>query len=223
MKSTPSPYPTTDPTADWKTFRVSALDIIFKLPPEMATQVGEFKESVIPGEIGTLLSVTSKSPLLSLGTTSTDYQEGRGGAFSDLQGFIKTNGSYSAKFVQGKSFTIPSNFIKEVDNDNFEIIRILGQNYTTGDYLGPVEGTPGEGKVGALINVPSNENYTGLTVEMKLESEFTTALFDQILTTFKFSASPVTTQRACTLEAKICPDGSSVGRTGPNCEFAQCP
>lgn len=28
---------------------------------------------------------------------------------------------------------------------------------------------------------------------------------------------------ACTLDAKICPDGSSVGRTGPNCEFAPCP
>lgn len=31
-------------------------------------------------------------------------------------------------------------------------------------------------------------------------------------------------QVACALEAKICPDGSSsVGRTGPNCEFAACP
>jgi hypothetical protein len=28
---------------------------------------------------------------------------------------------------------------------------------------------------------------------------------------------------ACTQEAKLCPDGSSVGRTGPNCEFAPCP
>ncbi|MDP3880664.1 MAG: hypothetical protein Q8Q32_00575, partial [bacterium] len=27
----------------------------------------------------------------------------------------------------------------------------------------------------------------------------------------------------CTMEAKLCPDGSAVGRTGPNCEFAQCP
>jgi len=27
----------------------------------------------------------------------------------------------------------------------------------------------------------------------------------------------------CTLEAKICPDGSAVGREGPNCEFAACP
>jgi len=28
---------------------------------------------------------------------------------------------------------------------------------------------------------------------------------------------------ACTQEAKLCPDGSYVGRTGPNCEFALCP
>ena len=27
----------------------------------------------------------------------------------------------------------------------------------------------------------------------------------------------------CTQEAKICPDGSAVGRTGPHCEFAPCP
>lgn len=27
----------------------------------------------------------------------------------------------------------------------------------------------------------------------------------------------------CTQEAKLCPDGSYVGRTGPNCEFAKCP
>jgi hypothetical protein len=25
------------------------------------------------------------------------------------------------------------------------------------------------------------------------------------------------------MEAKICPNGSSVGRSGPNCEFAECP
>ncbi len=29
--------------------------------------------------------------------------------------------------------------------------------------------------------------------------------------------------KGCTQEAKLCPDGSSVGRTGPNCEFAPCP
>lgn len=33
----------------------------------------------------------------------------------------------------------------------------------------------------------------------------------------------VTAPIACTMEAKICPDGSSVGRSGPNCDFAACP
>ena len=28
---------------------------------------------------------------------------------------------------------------------------------------------------------------------------------------------------ACTMEAKLCPDGSYVGRSGPKCEFAACP
>lgn len=28
---------------------------------------------------------------------------------------------------------------------------------------------------------------------------------------------------ACTQEAMICPDGSAVGRVGPNCDFAPCP
>lgn len=27
----------------------------------------------------------------------------------------------------------------------------------------------------------------------------------------------------CTMEAKQCPDGSYVGRTGPKCKFAPCP
>ena len=29
--------------------------------------------------------------------------------------------------------------------------------------------------------------------------------------------------QACTMDARVCPDGSAVGRTGPNCAFAPCP
>lgn len=35
--------------------------------------------------------------------------------------------------------------------------------------------------------------------------------------------TPQDSGRPCTMEAKLCPDGSSVGRVGPNCEFAPCP
>lgn len=36
------------------------------------------------------------------------------------------------------------------------------------------------------------------------------------------SMATSTAPKACTLEAKMCPDGSAVGRTGPNCEFSAC-
>lgn len=44
--------------------------------------------------------------------------------------------------------------------------------------------------------------------------------------TVSFISSQVSKQTspiACTLEAKLCPDGSSVSRVSPSCEFAQCP
>lgn len=37
------------------------------------------------------------------------------------------------------------------------------------------------------------------------------------------SSSPSPSVQACSLEAKQCPDGSYVARTGPDCEFAPCP
>ncbi len=36
-------------------------------------------------------------------------------------------------------------------------------------------------------------------------------------------AKIITSPTMCTADAKLCPDGSAVGRIGPNCEFAQCP
>ncbi len=38
----------------------------------------------------------------------------------------------------------------------------------------------------------------------------------------KTSSKDSPKQIACTMDAKVCPDGSAVGRTGPNCEFAEC-
>ncbi len=51
-----------------------------------------------------------------------------------------------------------------------------------------------------------------------------------IYATLRFSVEQVTSDVpsgdqivVCTMEAKLCPDGSSVGRSGPKCEFASCP
>jgi hypothetical protein len=39
----------------------------------------------------------------------------------------------------------------------------------------------------------------------------------------KLSRPAAPLPNVCTTEVKICPDGSAVGRGGPNCEFAACP
>src|SRR5690242_6824446 len=41
--------------------------------------------------------------------------------------------------------------------------------------------------------------------------------------TSEIARGPHTQAQACTTEDRICPDGTAVGRTGPNCEFAACP
>jgi hypothetical protein len=40
---------------------------------------------------------------------------------------------------------------------------------------------------------------------------------------FQNQAAKISEGVACTTDAKVCDDGSAVGRTGPNCEFAACP
>jgi len=40
---------------------------------------------------------------------------------------------------------------------------------------------------------------------------------------YKFNFTDDDIHLGCTKEAKLCPDGSAVGRTGAKCEFAPCP
>ncbi|HLP86276.1 MAG TPA: hypothetical protein VK153_00135 [Candidatus Paceibacterota bacterium] len=55
--------------------------------------------------------------------------------------------------------------------------------------------------------------FVGVVSHAEEEAEETTS------NTATVSNTPV----ACTMDAKLCPDGSYVGRVGPNCEFAKCP
>jgi hypothetical protein len=40
--------------------------------------------------------------------------------------------------------------------------------------------------------------------------------------TFEHPTMPAPAPMACSADAKLCPDGSSVGRSGPNCAFVAC-
>ncbi len=70
-------------------------------------------------------------------------------------------------------------------------------------------------KVYSIKMFASNQNFEDLS-----------DTFNKMVSTFRFInpeaiSSPLPV--ACTMEAKICPDGTAVGRSGPNCEFPSCP
>ncbi len=44
-----------------------------------------------------------------------------------------------------------------------------------------------------------------------------------VITISEKRSAPEEVPVACTMDAKMCPDGSAVGRVGPQCEFAECP
>ncbi len=66
------------------------------------------------------------------------------------------------------------------------------------------------------INLVSTSTYSTSSRSMTATSSYATSSKSVTSTS---SGSMV----ACTMEAKQCPDGSYVGRSGPNCEFTPCP
>lgn len=85
--------------------------------------------------------------------------------------------------------------------DNIKSIKSFSQ-YWGGDWIN--------------VYIPKDKSYISVGTDKINEK-----VFDQILSKFKFLDDDQ--QTACTMEAKLCPDGSSVGRSGPNCEFSPCP
>ena len=200
-----TPIPTSSIDESWNTYDLPSIDMEFKLPPKLST-LGELKEIIASGETGTLLcgefmQKTSLAPqdyirivcpsdnnlYLSMGTTSIDYSAGRGGVFTDLQGFINQNGTYKAIFVRQEVIdAFPQNLISKVENENgVEIITIDGQNapeheqqdVSLLDSLGD--------NTGALINT-GNEVYPGLAI-IFYKDGFTDEEIELILKSFKFT------------------------------------
>jgi|GEM_PF-737824 len=206
---TTTPSVAKDKTANWRTHTVKTISLEFKLPPSF-DKYGDFSETSYPGQKGSELCATFPSQstfnfikpvsaggnfcyisIFGLATTSLDYMAGRGGSFSDLQGYTFENNKYFAKLNQNvdKKFEIPSNLAKELTSDyGIKILRVIGKNSTSGEWQGPISGTPGDGSIGAILNT-TNKTYPGITIVMNLKDGLDENTFDQILSTFKFTNS----------------------------------
>lgn len=144
---------------------------------------------------------------------------------ADWKEYVNERYSYKIKCPQTSTHKIELQngdgidkpLFQEICNENNNQVRIL--IYPISHSIVEPDGADVNEIYIEEINIPSNSNKVVLR-------GFDKKYFDQLLSTFKFiepeaSSSPLPV--SCTMEAKICPDGTSVGRSGPKCEFAPCP
>lgn len=219
-----SPTPTVDPTADWKTYRNKELSFEFKRPQDWSEPQSELGASELPFTFGYPSGNKPKNP------KSDDN-------YWITVGFI----SRSQLSIMGVTYCGAN------PHDYPRCQRTqIGKTNSEVDWGTPEDKTaivsiphPNGGIVTFQLNPVNTESQTILN-QILSTFKFTDsnptptcrprpACLDTtprcMLEARDFcppTPTPNNTEKACTQEAKLCPDGSSVGRQGPNCEFAPC-
>jgi hypothetical protein len=180
---------------NWKQYKLSALNLSFKLPPQISDLTGSVIEQVTTPKTGGAYTgsayqamFTYKNNLLfEVSADSFDFTAGRSIIFSDLSGYSVGNNSYTTKYHSDngyRSVAIPSkSIVGEITNSNgVHILRVKGVGST--DANKPYDPLyMNKDTLGALINT-QNPTYPGIAVFMMKNSTLTQEVFDQILSTF---------------------------------------
>lgn len=203
IQPTPTVSPTPDPVIGWKLFTSASQDFSFKYPSALSGYLQESKKGVVISYPG-----ASDMNLFAVDVYQTDLSPE---AWWEKQG--KKNYSWLYNTAVNSVALSGSN-----RDDELKGIEIIGQRKTEG----------GATLSASLKIFPHNHSLYVITNNTDHYTNDIQATL--ILSTFRFiTATPVFSPAAsgsgtmCTMDAKLCPDGSSVGRTGPNCEFAACP
>lgn len=207
---TPAPSPTlaatVDPTANWKIYINSIQNFTFKYDPSWILDKSGDNE-----KLNAQIKLTRDKATIQIYAN----MDGIGGLGRDYQGTKMvidgiTLYEYKVANISNKTQTVG---LTDTLNKSLGFFQQNGKTYSI------------------TLTYPDSLDQTDEGSNLQRE-------FNQILSTFKFiiplpsiipSKAPINigtpsgVTKACTMEAKICPDGSSVGRSGPNCEFAPCP
>jgi hypothetical protein len=207
-KITQSVSPTPDPTTDWKTYTDKYYGGLFliKYPPDWKVKPDDFNKYIF-FESSDYDANIDKGMIIIVAvsdTKQTDIEQW----FSDY------------KLVEGPNTV-------QVYEDTLKRITVGGIPALQYDIsLQASETTTSFIKNNKIFSISINNTLSN----NKQIIDAQTKNYDQILSTFKFlepaissQVTPTKSMVACTQEALLCPDGSSVGRTGPNCEFKPCP
>jgi hypothetical protein len=146
------------------------------------------------------------------------YYAGKNGpkVFIDNDNQTLTFDKMDAQAALAKIFAAEHN--QQVTDTNVTVVNVHN-NFASGNIsFGPKPGEGG-GFLARLVDDVWIVDYEG-NGSIDCQQIISLGYLQDVLT--GFCDTPVTPV-ACTMEAKLCPDGSAVGRSGPNCEFAPCP
>ncbi len=205
QEETPIATTSPDPIIDWKTYTNSELGFSFRIAPVL-----KYPEAVVPSESNSFSNREGISSPLEL--SESDIL---------LESTIYTNiDEASLKKVEVALSSDTGNILDQPFQPIGSIKKI--KNLENGGSI--FEESPINPKE-ASYYIAVWKNNTNIHVlkifAMKDILSNNSISFEQMATFYTFTSSPK--QTACTMEAKICPDGSAVGRSGPKCEFAPCP
>lgn len=204
-KQTPLPTSTSDSMTNWKTYSNSELSFSFKITPLLT-----YPEIIVPSLSNSFSNKEGVSSPLELAENdilleSTVYTDIDEASLKKVRVALITN----IGDIVSQPFQPIGNIKKIASLDN------------GGSIFEESPASPNE----ATYYIAIWENNTNIHVLKMFAMENVLLqnkiLFEQMAKSYIFTNSP--NQIACTMDAKICPDGSAVGRSGPKCEFAPCP
>ena len=206
-----SPTPNPDPTANWKTYIIPDNAFSFKYPSGWEYEVTD--------SVFTIKGKEYSTTYIKFGRPFTEKERKEFG-YIDINDAPKIYFSFSLQYASHTDFTdlTVDNLVEELINKRFSIvdnptILLLNNNIQAREV--------GYACQEGCADILFKNNTTIFDFSTSSGGNLTPLTQRQILSTFKFTNREE--QVVCTLDAKLCPDGSYVSRQAPNCEFAKCP
>lgn len=199
--TTHTPTPTTNPTANWKTYTNPEFGFEISAPPDWIKSTDKSYPIILYAPKGLVKDSTHYVETIVIAEKTT----------------LQPKEWLKGKPIGGTECCIDNFTLEEVSlNDHsFSKVSVAESDFT--GYVTKQNGTMyymfnDVGPTIACCNIDKNDPSYKNDVKTS----------EKILSTFKFTNQ--TSQKACTKEAKLCPDGKTfTGRMGPDCEFAVCP
>lgn len=201
----PTSTATPDPTADWKTYTNTKYGFSLKYmqttSPKNTYSDDLFRIYLNGEELNRALIEIDQ-----VNTTEIDPAQWWNSQKSDS--YSKLSSDCFSLYTDTK--LVSSHIKDEITKDFSQKILIGKSKDTKGCGIWPYNIT--------FLLIPNKLGFLKITYEAgySIQSE-------QIISTIKFFDTQTPSPVACTMDAKICPDGSAVGRSGPKCEFSPCP